>query len=53
LEKKKGERQLDALGAGTHELHKQTETNWNMFFRKILHVALYRCPTNTEKNGVL
>ena len=40
LGEEKGERQLDALGAGTHELCKQTETNWNIFIRKTLHVAL-------------
>jgi len=28
------ERQLDSLKAGTHELCKQTETNWNPFFVK-------------------
>jgi len=29
------ERQLDSLRAGTHELYKQTETNWNTFFQQL------------------
>lgn len=53
-EKKRGERQLDALGAGIHKLCKQIETKTKTYFlEKTRCVALQCCPTNRGTTGML